>query len=276
MFSNEREEVRRAGSHGLCVAGVDALPFLLSAIDGSAGIAVQKPAGLPYSDPTQNAVVFAIHAVGQLSQVLTEQEAAQAVDVVCVAMAQASAEIQAEASQLPDWVTPATGNPWPNAPLYFPVIERRRTIAEGCTTLGRFGQRARIRNERDVCLKALNTLLSVATQEEPGLEVESYINSLAIRGNAATSLCRVFSGGKAPRQAAIPNNKPTASDGRSASITARPHDGPTQGLAVLVSEAARRAAALHVVVGLDGEAAAVFAAAVWTDLRVDLERTKAL
>lgn len=273
MFVAHAEEVRRAASHGLCVAGERALPFLLSAIDGTAGFQISPPSVLPYTDPTQNAVVFAIHAVGQLSHDLDEARAELAVTAVLMAMERALAEIESEASKLPDWVTPNTANPWPNAPLYFPVIERRRTLAEGCTTLGRFAQRARIRGERSTCLKAVEMLLSVAASEEPGLFVESYINAMAVRGNAATSLCRVFSGGPgAPKQAGVPSLAWQQSPTVPAGTEGRQDTAP--GLAVLVSEAARRAFALQPQHEVDAEIVAAFEAVEWPFLVG--ERTKAL
>ena len=277
MLADQGEHIRRAGFHGFCAGGSPALAPLLAVVDGSAGIILQPPELLPHCDPTQNNVVFAIHAVGQLIEELSAEDAASAVSTVCAAMEKASAELQATVDAgLPDWAGPATPNPWPNAPLFFPVIERRRTLAEGCTTLGRFAQRSRVRGERETCLLALEALLSHALADEPGLEVESYLNGAMVRCNAATGLSRVFSGGRAPPCASIPDaasNSTAAAAARKAALGAKQTDY-NDSLVALVCEAARRAALLPAD-GLDGEVKAKFERVAWP-FPIDAGRSKAL
>jgi hypothetical protein len=278
---DEREHVRRAAFHGFCAGGAPALPTLLSVVERSAGIELHPRPELPHVDPAQNSVVFAIHAVGQLIPELSAEEAETAARTVCAAMERAATELQASVDAgLPAWVGPATPNPWPQAPLFFPVIERRRTLAEGCTTLGRLGQHARICGEPTTCLLALDTLLAHALADEPGLEVESYLNGQIVRANAATSLSRVFSGGRAPQLASIPDAAwQTAAAAAKEKQAALLGSGAKQAdyndqLAALVSEAARRASLLPSE-GLDGEVAAVFAAVRWP-FPVDAGRSKGL
>jgi hypothetical protein len=278
---DEREHVRRAAFYGFCAGGAPALPALLSVVDRTAKIALRPRPELPHVDPAQNNVVFAVHACGQIIPELSDSEADTAVRTVCAAMERASTELQASVDAgVPDWAGPATPNPWPAAPLFFPVIERRRTLAEGCTTLGRLGQRARIRGERSTCLLALETLLAHALADEPGLEVESYLNGQIVRANAATSLSRVFSGGRAPQLASIPDtawqtNAAAAKDREETVLASgvKQVDYNDQ-LASLVSEAARRASLLPSK-GLDGEVAAVFQAVSWP-FPVDAGRSKGL
>ena len=199
LLWNAAEEVRRAAGYGLGAGGAAALPVLLGAIGGTHRTPLPHSSPLlRWVDPTQATVVLAVAALGQITEELDAAQTMTAVRTLIEGMERAKAEIVAAVAKgLPGFVRPASTSPHPSpsGPLYFPVIERRRMLAEGCVVLGRLGQRARRLGECEACLIALEALVGYAEGLEVGLEVESYLHGWCVRGNAAAALCRLFSGG---------------------------------------------------------------------------------
>jgi hypothetical protein len=140
------EATRRAAAYGVTAAGGAALPWLLSLLRSPAALAALPPAPQPNVDTKQGVIVQIIHAVAHCAA-LCDALAAQAVDAVCAAMTRAVEEIDAmTAAAQPEEL--AAQAPWLHnmyqneAPLNFRVIERRRTVAEGCVALGLIGAAA--------------------------------------------------------------------------------------------------------------------------------------
>ena len=70
-------------------------------------------------------------------------------------------------------------------PLEFYVIERRRTIAEGCVALGLIGSRAVAAKDATTAAAARRLLCSVAAAPEPVVEWASFMTRASVTHNAA-------------------------------------------------------------------------------------------
>jgi hypothetical protein len=74
-------------------------------------------------------------------------------------------------------------------PLEFHVIERRRTIAEGCVALGLIGSRAIHANDAATAVAATRTLCSIASEVEPGVQWAAFMTRASVTHNAALGEC---------------------------------------------------------------------------------------
>ena len=124
--------------------------------------------------------------------------AASAVESLGVAMRRAAAEIIAiTAAATPDELerqAPYLNNMYQGEePLNFAVIERKRTIAEGCVALGLIGAHAVQRGDTATAWGACDLLLEVVVAPEPGMEFASFMTRRSVTHNGALGLVRLTS-----------------------------------------------------------------------------------
>ena len=200
LLLDPAETFRRAAAYGLTAAGPAALPWLLSLLRSP--VAVES---LPLSpqanvDVKQGVLVQVVHAVAHCAtDAGTPSElASEAVDVLALAMERAVAEAEVFTAEAdPEALAaqaPLLHNMYHNEqPLAFFVIERRRTVLEGCVALGLIGAQAVADGESDTATAACAALLQVATSEEPGMSFSAFMTRMSVRHNAAYGLVRLTS-----------------------------------------------------------------------------------
>ena len=199
LLLDPAETTRRAAAYGFTAAGPTVLPWLNSLLVSQ--VVDSLPAAFqPNVDSKQGVIVQVVHAVAHCAthRGTSAELAAETAGAVQIAMHRAVAEIES----LTESATPeelAEQEPWlhnmyqNDVPLNFAVIERRRTVAEGCVALGLIGARAVADGREDTAGMAAVALLEVATAPEPGLAWAAFMTRASVVHNAALGLVRLTS-----------------------------------------------------------------------------------
>eukprot|EP01050_Picozoa_sp_SAG11_P010710 SAG11_NODE_1089_length_5920_cov_12.988146_2_plen_659_part_00 len=192
------EATRRAAAYGLTVAGTAALPWLLRLLASPAALEALPSSEQRNVDVKQGVLVQVVHAVAHCAKDCSADLAAQAVGALCAAMRRAAEEIEAATVGAQPEELDAQ-RPWlhdmyqAEVPLNFRVVERRRTVAEGCVALGLIGSAA-VRDGREgTASRACAALVAVASSPEPGLGWAAFMTRQSVIHNAALGLVRLTS-----------------------------------------------------------------------------------
>lgn len=200
LLLDPAETIRRAAAYGLTAAGPAALPWLNALLVSQVAVDSLPAAPQPNVDVKQGVLVQIVHAVAHCAthHGTSAELAAETVGAVQIAVRRAVTEIES----LTESATPeelAEQEPWlhnmyqNDVPLNFAVIERRRTVAEGCVALGLLGARAVADGREDTAGLAAEALLEVAAAPEPGLSWAAFMTRASVVHNAALGLVRLTS-----------------------------------------------------------------------------------
>ena len=200
LLLDPAEATRRSAAYGLTAAGPAALPWLNSLLRSPAALESLPRDPQPNVDVQQGVIVQIVHAVAHCATAAAASAAvaADTVSAVHTAMRRAVAEIESQtaaatAEELAEQ-EPHLHNMYQNeVPLNFHVIERRRTIAEGCVALGLIGANAVADGRESTAEQACAALVEVASRPEPGLAWAAFMTRASVVHNAALGLVRLAS-----------------------------------------------------------------------------------